>query len=589
MFRRFLGSALVTLAIHVVSSLALAQQPGDNDYTLGPDSQFDPRVPHGTITKHQFAAGRGSIFPGTVRDYWIYVPAQYTGDKPAALMVFQDGGGYVSTNGSWRVPLVFDNLIAQRQMPVTIGVFINPGVVPSLLGTNALPRFNRSYEYDGLGDLYARFLAEELLPEVQAKYLITSDPSLRAIAGASSGAIAAFTAAWERPDLFRRVFSTIGTYVGLRGGNEYPTLIRKFEPRPIRVFLQDGYNDQNIYGGNWWIANQDMFSALTWAGYAVKKEWGTGGHDSKHGGAILPEALRWLWQDWGSPVNAGYTNHSPIGQVILPNEGWDIVGQGYDFPGGLTANAQGEVFFADTAQSRIYKVALDGSVATLRTDTTGAQSLAIAADGTLYATQPEAQRLVHLTGKADEQILATDASCKDLILRQDGALYFTDPRTHTVKSLLRGKLITLDLGIEFPSGICLSPDQSLLYVTDLVGQFIYSFQIQTDGLLAYKQPYFHLHLPDNPRGSGADGVCVDREGRLYVATQLGIQFCDQAGRVNGIIAKPEPDAWATDVCFGGRNFDELYLTAGKKVWKRKLQTRGLVPAAEPVVPRTPRL
>ena len=576
---------LVTLTTH----LAWAQNPGDNDYKLGLDSQFDTKVPHGVVTKNQFATGPNSIFPGTVRDYWTYIPQQYTGEKPAALMVFQDGGGYISTNGSWRAPLVFDNLIAKGQMPITIGVFINPGVVPSLVGTNALPRFNRSHEYDSLGDLYVRFLAEELLPELQAKYLITPDPSLRAIGGSSSGAIAAFTAAWERPDLFRRVFSTIGTYVGLRGGNEYPTLVRKFEPRPLKVFLQDGYNDQNIYGGNWWIANQDLFSALTWAGYDVQKEWGTGGHDSKHGGAIFPDALRWLWQGWGAPINSALTNRTPIGQLLLPGEGWDLVGQGYDFPGGLAANAQGEVFFADLAQSRVYQVALDGTVSTLRTDTSGAQALAVGPDGALFATQPDQHRLVRFTGKAGEEFLSTESFCKDLTIAFDGTLYFTDPQEHAIKRFAKGKVTTLDLGIEYPAGLCLSPDQSLLFVTDLVGQFVYSFQFQADGTLAYKQPYFHLHLPDNPRGSGADGLCVDRSGWLYVATPVGVQICDQAGRVNGIIGKPEPGAWASDVCFGGMEFDDLYLTAGHKVWKRKLKTKGALPFAAPVVPSAPRL
>ena len=263
------------LAFCVPAMISAAVWTQAEEYPLGPDSQFNPSVPHGTVTKHTFTATSTSLFPGTHRDYWIYVPRQYSPTKPPCLMVFQDGGGYVSTNGSFRAPIVFDNLIARGEMPVTVGVFINPGVLPSAQGTNALPRYNRSYEYDGLGDRYARFLAEEFLPEVRKSIHFTDDPNGRAIAGASSGAIAAFTAAWERPDLFRRVFSTIGTYVGLRGGNAYPILIRKTEPKPLRVFLQDGSNDQNIYGGNWWIANLDMHSALEFSGYELEKAWGT--------------------------------------------------------------------------------------------------------------------------------------------------------------------------------------------------------------------------------------------------------------------------------------------------------------------------
>jgi gluconolactonase len=564
----------------------------DNDYQLGPDSQVKPGVPRGKVTKFTHVAATNSIFPGTVRDYWVYVPAQHDGTSPAALMVFQDGGGYVGTNGSWRVPVVFDNLISRGEMPITVGVFVNPGVVPSLRGTNALPRFNRSYEYDGLGSDYADFLEEELLPEVvkQTGVVITTDPNLRAIGGASSGAICAFTAAWERPDLFRRVFSTIGTYVGLRGGNDYPTLVRKFEPRPIRVFLQDGFNDLNIYGGNWWIANQDMFSALSWAGYDVKKEWGTGGHDSKQGGAILPEAMRWLWRDAQVPIVPGHNPNSPVGQIALPGGGWQLLGQGYELPGGLATAPDGQVYFTDSRANRLYRIGHDGAVSVIRSETSGAQALAVMRDGTLVAAQPAADRLVHYNTAAGEKYLAVDTGVKDVVVASSGVTYFTDPTTRSVKMLdARGKVSEVGTGIEFPAGICLTPDQSLLLVSDVVGQFVYSFQIQTDGSLAYRQRYFHLHLPDDPRGSGADGMCVDSQGRLYVASAVGVQFCDQAGRVNGILEKPEPAAWATDVCIGGKNLEELYLTAGDKVWRRKLEVKGVLPYKNPVLPPAPRL
>ena len=574
--------------LFVLASRSAAAQ----DYPLGPDSQFNPAVPHGTLTRHTLVSGPDSIFPGTVRDYWVYVPAQYTDARPAALMVFQDGGGYVSTNGAWRVPWVFDNLIARGEMPVTVGVFVNPGVVPSVIGTNALPRFNRSLEYDGLGDAYAAFLAEELLPEVvrERNVLISPDPSLRAIGGASSGAIAAFTAAWERPDLFRRVFSTIGTYVGLRGGNDYPTLVRKFEPRPIRVFLQDGYNDLNIYGGNWWVANQDMHSALTWAGYAVTNAWGTGGHNSEHGASILPAALKWLWQDAGLPVAVRYSTNSPVGQVTVPGAGWELVGDGYGLPGGFAVNAKGEVFFADPVGAKVHRVALDGTVKTVRTDSGGVQALSFRPDGGLLGTVPDARRIVLLRGDRDEDYVANDTFSKDLVTGYTGYSFFCDPQERAVKRMdPRGNVSVVDTGIGFPAGVCLSPDQSLLLVSDLVGQSVYSFQIQNDGSLAYRQAYHHLHLPDDPRGSGADGMTVDTEGRLWVATSVGVQFCDQAGRVNGILAKPEPGAWATDVCFGGRDRDELYLAAGRKVWKRKMRVRGVLAFEEPVLPPRPRL
>src|SRR5687768_14014857 len=190
-------------------------------------------------------------------------------------------------------------------MPVVIGVFIAPGRVKALDAKTGLDRFNRSFEYDGLGDNYARFLLEELLPEVETlktadgrAIKLSKEGNDRCIAGSSSGAIAAFTAAWERPDAFRRVFSAIGTYVGLRGGHVYPTLIRKVEPKPIRIFLQDGENDNNIYGGDWWMANQEMQRSLGFAGYEVKHQWGRGGHNAQDATKLFPDAVRWLWQGW---------------------------------------------------------------------------------------------------------------------------------------------------------------------------------------------------------------------------------------------------------------------------------------------------
>lgn len=578
------------LLLAATGTVLFAQDAGKTEeYRLGPDSERKADVPKGFVLKQAFNAGPNSVFPGTERDYWIYVPKQYDGSKPAALMVFQDGGGYLSDTGPWRVPIVFDNLIAKGEMPVTIGVFVNPGVVPSANGTNALPRYNRSFEYDGLGDRYSRFLINELLPEVQKGYRITTDPEGHAIAGASSGAIAAFTAAWERPDYFRRVFSTIGTYVGLRGGNDYPTLVRKFEPKPLRVFLQDGFNDQNIYGGNWWIANQDMFSALQFAGYEVEKAWGAGGHDGKHGGSILPDALRWLWKGYPSTAIRRGAGEKHLAAQLVAGD-WELVGRGYRLPAGLCANAAGEVFFTDAPENRIYRIALDGSVKLLRSDTSGAAAMVQTPGGALLATQPNAKRLVALEGDNGERFVATEVSAKELVTSHQGVTYFTEPRTRSVKALGKdGKVTTLDTGIEFPAAVCLSPDQTLLYVSDLLGQFVYSFQLPPDGSIAFKQPYYHLHLPDNPRGAGADGLCVDTDGRLYVATELGVQFCDQAGRVNGILEKPEPGAWATVVCFGGKNGDELYLAAGDKVWKRRLKAKGAQPWAAPVRPAAPRL
>ena len=242
--------AKLSLAGSLFAPSACSQQ---EQYPVLPDSKKQAGGPSGKVTQAKFADS--TVYPGTDRDYWIYVPAQYKPGQAASLMVFQDGKAYVNS----ATFNALDNLIHQGDIPVMIGVFINPGVVPPQ-NENAQARFNRSLEYDDMSDRYSQFLIDELLPHIERAHGVTfsTDPNLRGITGASSGAICAFNVAWHRPDSFRRVYSTIGTYVGLRGGDEIPTLIRKTEPKPLRIFLQDGENDLNIYGGDWWIANQMM-------------------------------------------------------------------------------------------------------------------------------------------------------------------------------------------------------------------------------------------------------------------------------------------------------------------------------------------
>jgi enterochelin esterase-like enzyme len=276
----------------------------DDQYKLGPDSHPQPGVPQGKITEHEWNDSK--IYPGTVRKWWIYIPAQYDSAKPAALMVFQDGGGYVKRDGAWRVPVVFDNLIHKKEMPVTVGVFINPGDAPHAPGEPSRKRAdgrpaspkNRSVEYDSLGDTYARFLLEEILPEVEKTVKLTRDPNGRGIAGASSGGICAFNVAWERPDQFRKVFTTIGSFTNIRGGHVFPDLVRKAEKKPIRVFQQDGANDIVNRFGSWPEANKAMAAALQEKGYDHQFVFGEGAHNPKHGASIFPDAMRWLWRDY---------------------------------------------------------------------------------------------------------------------------------------------------------------------------------------------------------------------------------------------------------------------------------------------------
>ena len=262
-------------------------------YELTDNSQRNPLVPVGKITKYTWHSPSYDNY----REYYVYIPAQYNASKPAALMVFQDGHAYVDTTNSWRVPIVFDNLIHQKKMPVTIGLFITPGHATEDLPENRFRASNRANEYDEMDDRYVNMLLDEIIPELKKTLNISDNRKMHAICGLSSGAICAFTAAWQRTDYFHKVLSHIGSFTNIRGGHDYPFLIRKSAKKDIKIFMQDGSNDLNNIYGDWYISNLQMESALKFKGYELKTEWGTGGHDGNHGGAILPESLKWLWSD----------------------------------------------------------------------------------------------------------------------------------------------------------------------------------------------------------------------------------------------------------------------------------------------------
>lgn len=302
---KFLPGLLLGLVL-AVSALAA---PTDEVYQLGPDSLPHPGVPHGQLIGPAVLASQ--VYSNTTRNYWIYVPAQYDPAKPACLMIFQDGHAYLNLKGDYRIPYVFDNLIYRREMPVTIAVFINPGHYPNQSEPTDSEWGDRTgdrpVEYNALDDKYARLTVDELMPVIAKQYNISPNADDHAIAGASSGAICAFTVAWQRPDQFHKVISCIGSFTDIRGGHVYPDLIRTNPPKPIRTFLQDGLNDLRGTGRNngpynpnrdWHLQNIRMVAALTAQKYDVNFCWGIGTHSGKQGGAMMPEMLRWLWRDY---------------------------------------------------------------------------------------------------------------------------------------------------------------------------------------------------------------------------------------------------------------------------------------------------
>jgi gluconolactonase len=581
---RLLFSLILSLSLSVA-----AQQPAD-DYKPGVDSKPQEGVPKGEVLKFTF--DKSKIFPGTFREYWVYVPRQYSPDKPACVYVNQDGLQY-------EAPVVFDNLIHKKEMPVTIGIFVMHGKVAAADANTANDRFNRSFEYDGLGDNYVRFLLEELLPEVETKKAtdgraikLSQSGNDRAIGGQSSGAICAFTAAWERPDAFSRVFSAIGTYVGLRGGDRYHSLVRKYEPKPIRIFLQDGTNDLNIYAGDWWMANQTMERALSFSGYELQHVWGEGAHNGRHATAIFPDAMRWLWKDWPQPVKAGVSKNATLEAILLPGEGWQLVSEGYRFTEGTAANSKGEVFFNDVATGKTFKVGLDGKLSEVFANGKKRDGQNFGPDGRLYMAS--ADKIIAYEADGKETVIAEGFVGNDIAIAANGNLYVTNPPSGNSNDpskvwLIRpnGEKIVVDSGLKFANGISLSPDQTLLYVTDYRSHWVYSYVIQKDGTLTAKQRYYWLHIPDSADQSNADGIKVDRDGRLYVASTLGVQVCDQAGRVQCIL--PTPNGKVANLVFGGENFDTLYAACGDKIYKRKLKVKGTNGWDKPNKPAPPRL
>ena len=299
-------NALVCLIVLAAAAAAQDVNP-DAFYKPGPDSLPQEGVPKGTI-RGPFTLP-SQAYPGTQHTYWVYVPAQYDPAVPASLMIFNDGQAFMAPDGDLHAQNVMDNLIWRRELPVMIGVFINPGRRPDQpepdLHEWGDRTTNRPAEYNTLDDKYARVICDELMPVLYKEYNISKDPDRHGIGGSSSGAIAAFTVAWQRPDRFRKVLSSVGSFVNLRGGDAYPDLIRKSDKKPIRVFLQDGRNDNRGAGRggvyderrDWFAQNVRMMRALTEKGYDVNYAFGMNKHGQKMSGAILPSMMRWLWRD----------------------------------------------------------------------------------------------------------------------------------------------------------------------------------------------------------------------------------------------------------------------------------------------------
>lgn len=594
--------ALACVAIAAASALAQSAAPGkaqkppkpiksvDEQYEPGPDSKRQPGVPEGK--SFSFTFDQSKIFPGTTRTITVYVPAQYTGDKPACLYVGLDSLGF-------NAPIVFDNLIHKKEMPVTIGVGISSGQVPSS-ETGVNPRFNRSNEFDSLNGNLARMVLEEILPEVERRQTpdglpirLSRDPNDRATGGGSTGGIGAFTLAWERPDAFRRVFTAVGTFVGMRGGDRYPVLVRKTEPKPIRMFMQDGANDQWMGGpevGDWWMSNQTMLRALEFAGYQVEHAFGEGSHSGRHATMVFPDAVRFLWKDWPSPIAAGESQNLFLQAILEPGAEWEKVSDDFVSPEILASNAVGDVFFRSGPQSRGYKISAGGGSPEPAPVADEARTMAFGPDGRAYVTKLDHDRIsiVDPTNKVSGSI---DIDAAQILVTHAGNVYVTETYANNVVNSkiwlidAKGEKKLLDVGQNDASALALSPDGLWLAVAEKSTHWGYSFQVQADGTLANKQRFYWFHVPDWADDSGAGGWTHDRDGRLYAATRMGVEVFDRNGRTRAILpllTGADMSGEVTGIAFGGEKFDTLFVTSGNTVWKRKLKFPGFPAWEKPI-------
>lgn len=566
----------------------LPSGPLNDDYELTPDSQRQEGVPQGKV--FGIPMDDSKIYPGTKRHISVYVPAQYDASKPACVYVGLDGLGF-------HAPTVFDNLIHKGEIPVLIGIGISPGTAPSNDGGEN-PRFNRSCEFDGLSDNLCRFLLDEVFPLVEStktpdglEIRLSKDPNDRAAGGASTGGIGAFTLAWERPDQFRRVFSAIGTFVGMRGGDRYPVLVRKTEPKPIRVFMQDGHHDQWLGGpevGDWWIGNVALQRALEFSGYDVKHVWGTGPHSGRQADQVFPEAQRWLWRDRPEPVAAGAekTLNVFLKQILEPEQDWIEVESGLAEPRELAADSRGVVFCRDAATKTIYRLTEDGEAKRSSAQPGDGGPFTFTKDGTLLGAEMAAGKV--LVGRpaawTSGQI---DLSASKLFPTSDGGYYASDAVKnvvwHVTESGERRIVADETEGLVAPTGIAVTPDGLWLAVIESRSHWGRSYRIEADGTLTRGQRFYWFHVPDGADDLGAGDCRFDLDGRLYIATRLGVAVLDRNGRTRAILPSPVRGGQGevSALCFGGKDGRTLYIVVENRIFKRTLKSRGAGPTAQP--------
>lgn len=528
---------------------AIAQQAYNVRSPYDPATQKVAEEMQGEVMR--FTMSDSHIYPGTEREIWVYVPQQYTSDEPACLLVCMDGILYDATT-------VMDNLIASGEMPVTIGVFVNPGVVHDEDGE--VVRYNRCKEFDSTDDAFVEFLENEVLAEVEGMQTesgktirLSNDANDRAITGASSGGIAAFTAAWNRPDLFSRVYTTVGTFVAMRGGHEYPAIIRKTEPKPLRIYLQDGWYDVwNPIFGEWFEYNMLMESALNFAGYEAFHKWDRGNHSIKYGTLAFPDAMRWLWKGYPARVQKGWSNNGMLQDILLEDSEWQEIGLSVAIDSEIFATADSGVVFASHAY--VHKVSVDGKceqVGKLKSGETLKGEGLTARGSMLYKKGVK---------------IADGLSGLQAVLELAGGKYLA---LCDSKAKSKGNVWVVSAGCR---GLAIAPDYRFCVTGEQNTHHLISTIIAKEGEMKYSEPFYYLHDLSNGTKQLAGNMAFDMKGNLYVATGMGVQVADHNGRVRAILSLPA--GGVKSLAFSG---NYLYVVCGDKLFVRKMKAEGHLP------------
>jgi gluconolactonase len=522
-------------------------------------------------TTKQFTFAQSRIFPGTVRDVTVFIPAQYDGTKPACVFLKTDGFNA-------REKTLMETMIATKEMPVTVGVFVRPGDLPApMKGT--LGRRNRDFEYDGASGNNVRFLVEELLPFIANEYQLnlSTNGNDRCMSGGSSGGIAAFTAAWSQPEAFSRVYAASGSWVAFRGGHEFPTMVRKFEAKPIRAFLTTATHDMENCAGDWFLLDQEMDKALKFSGYDYQFRVIDGPHVAGYQ-EHWQEAMAYLWRGWPERVKAGPS--APRAQeILIQGEDWQLVAEGFKSTRGPACNARGEVFFADTSNNKIHRIGLDGNVSEFVADAGAAHCVTVGADGTLFTISEKSGKLMRYDAAGKGSVVMDGILGHSILARPDGSLYVTTndetPNSPGSVWLIKdGKKTQVDSGIKFATGLAYRPDQWLLSVAEGHSKWVYSYQINEDGTLANKERFFHLHVADWDEDAGPESLCYSIEGRQFVATRSGVQVSADDGPTQVIIPVPDRSR-VIGVALGGPDKHTLFAFCGNRIWKRTIQQHAM--------------